>query len=505
MSGRPSLPFWTGIGAAALCAASPAGAAEPELTSDTSAQFYEVRSPTGEQVIARRRLTTTLGVAVYDLLDDSVDPNAPSLTFRARMRYDADYGGSTAETEVTNYGRVVPGFSRGPVDLMYGYVEGRKFLDGWFGFRLGRQYVTDALGWWSFDGGTARLTTPGYVTAEIYGGLEQRGGMPLSSSRYERDGVWRGDRTGYDRNLWPAFQSNDIAPAFGVALESAGVTWLHSRATYRRVYNTGTSNVSEFASGLRTPASYDGSRVSQERIGYAVDATLASAGGLKAGFAYDLYGARMGNIFATADAFVSSRVTVSADYDYYVPTFDADSIWNFFLAMPMNDLGLRASWDATDRLSLSAGARGRLFEVQTGPESTTFPSSPNLPSANYYPSSSFQAMGGGNVAARYRTGDSTLGARGAADVADNGQRLGMDVYGERTLETRYVLSARTGVWQWKDDLRADRDATSFGYVAGAGYKVIPRSLVRVEWEHDINRLVGQRYRVMLWLTLAVSK
>ena len=44
--------------------------------------------------------------------------------------------------------------------------------------------------------------------------------------------------------------------------------------------------------------------------------------------------------------------------------------------------------------------------------------------------------------------------------------------------------------------RADRDATSFGYVAGAGYKLFPRSLVMAEFEHNMNRIVGQRFRVM---------
>jgi hypothetical protein len=27
----------------------------------------------------------------------------------------------------------------------------------------------------------------------------------------------------------------------------------------------------------------------------------------------------------------------------------------------------------------------------------------------------------------------------------------------------------------------------------------------VEWQHDMNRLVGQRFRLMLWLTVAVTK
>ena len=485
----------------------PAAAAEPEVTADTAAQFYDVRSPTGETVIMRRRVTTTLGVSVYDLYDKAEDPTGPSLSFRARMRYDADYGGSAAETEVTNFGRVVPGFERGPIDLMYGYVEGRRFLNGWLGFKVGRQYVVDSLGWWSFDGGEVKVTTPYYFAAELYGGLEQRGGMPLSTPRYERDGIWRGDRTGYDPSLYPAFQPNDVAPAYGAALESAGFQWLHGRLTYRRVYNTGASNVSQFANGLRAPATYDGTRISQERLGWGFDGTLPNIGGLKGGLAYDLYNARFANLFASVDVYASHRLTLSVDYDYYVPTFDADSIWNFFLAMPMNDLGLRASYDATDHLAFSGGVRGRAFGVQTGPEEgLTQPTSPNgLDNANYYPKGGLDIMGGANLAGRYHFGEGSLGMRGAADVARNGNRYGLDIYGERTLETRFVLSARTGVWQWDDHLRDDRQATSFQYVLGAGYKLWPRSLVFADFEHNMNRLAGQRFRAMLWLSVAINK
>jgi len=484
-----------------------AEAAEPEITSDTAAQFYDVRSPTGQTVLSRRRLTTTLGVSVYDLYepDKLVDPTGPSLTFRARMRYDADYGGSGLETDPSKPGSFIPGFERGPVDLMYGYVEGRRFLKGWLGFKLGRQYVVDPLGWWSFDGGQVKITTPYYFSAEVYGGLEQRGGMPLSTPRFERDGVWRGDRSGYDPSLYPAFQPNDIAPAYGAALESAGFTWLHGRLTYRRVYNTGASNTSQFANGLREPIRYDGTRISQERLGYGFDASAANLGGIKGGLAYDLYNARFANFYASVDAYASQRLTLSVDYDYYVPTFDGDSIWNFFLAMPMNDLGVRASWDATDRLALSGGVRARAFSLQTENADVQGTAPNGLSTANYFPSGSLDVMGGGNFAARWHIGEGALGARAAADAARNGERLGVDVYGERTFETRYVVSARTGVWQWDDNLRPDRDATSFQYVIGGGYKLLPRSLVYVDFEHDINRLVGHRFRGMLWLSLAVSK
>ena len=495
----------TGVGAGGSLAPSMAFALEPEITSDTAAQFYGVRSPTGETTLQRRRLTTTLGVCVYDLYDTPQDPSGPSLSFRARMRYDADYGGSGAETDITSRS-LVPGFERGPIDLMYGYVEGRRFLKGWLGFKIGRQYVVDSLGWWSFDGGQVKVTTPYYFAAELYGGLEQRGGMPLSTPRFERDGVWRGDRSGYDPSLYPSFQPNDVAPAYGAALESAGFTWLHGRLTYRRVYNTGASNASQFANGLKAPVSYDGTRISQERLGWGFDGTLPNLGGIKGGLAYDLYNARLANLFASVDLYATHKLTLSVDYDYYVPTFDADSIWNFFLAMPMNDLGLRASYDATEKLSFTGSARGRLFALQTEAESVEQPTSPNgLANGNYYPKSSINAMAGGNLGARWHFGEGAVGARGAADFADNGKRLGVDFYGERTLETRYVLSARTGVWQWDDKLRPGRDATSFQYVLGAGYKLWQRSLVYADFEHDMNRIAGQRFRAMLWLSVAVSK
>jgi hypothetical protein len=492
----------------ALALLSPgARALDAEVTSDTSAQFYDVRSPTGATVLARRRLVSTLGVATYNLLQpyDKV-PRGPELTFKARMRYDADYGASADEVDIANRGaRLVPGFYRGPVDLMYGYVEGRRFAGGWLGFKLGRQYVTDVLGWWSFDGGQVKVTTPFYVQVEGYGGLEVRGGMPLSTPRFEREGMWRGDRTGYDPALWPSFQPNDVAPAYGFALESTGVTWLHGRFTYRKVYNTGASNVSQFQSGLTTPVVYEGSRTSQERLGYAIDASLFDVAGAKGGFSYDLYLAKVPSIYASLDGFVSKKLTVSLDYDYYRPTFDADSIFNFFAAYPMNDLGLRAAWDATDKLLLAGGLHGRMFEVATEPSGASNASPSTRAEPAFYPPSANTFDVGGSLSGRVRWGEGNIGARWNGLFSKGGDRHGGDVYVERVLETRYVVSGRASLWHWKDKLRDDRDALGFGYVAGVGYKFAERSQAMFEFDHNINRIAGHRFRLMLWLSVAVAK
>ena len=41
--------------------------------------------------------------------------------------------------------------------------------------------------------------------------------------------------------------------------------------------------------------------------------------------------------YASIDAYAGERLTVSLDYDYYIPSFDADSIWNFFAGQPSSD------------------------------------------------------------------------------------------------------------------------------------------------------------------------
>jgi|CZKU01.1.fsa_nt_gi hypothetical protein len=488
-----------------------AKAMDAEVTNDETAQFYDLRSPTGT-VLSRRRLTATLGVGAYNLLDaPEGNPKAADLSFRARVRYDADYGASGAETDPTMFASVVPGFQEQLVDLMYAYVEGRRLAGGWLGFKAGRQYVTDVLGWWGFDGAEASITTPYYLKAEVYGGLEERGGMPLGAPRFESDGIWRGNRSNFDPSLYTAFQAARAAPAYAVALESTGVTWIHGRLTYRRVDNTGSVNTSEFASGLYPANIETGTRVSSERIGYAMDASLASLGGAKAGIVYDLYRADITSIYGSLDAYLGRKVTVSADYDYYVPSFDGDSIWNFFAGEPTNDLGLRANVDVNDKLSIAGGGHVRIFSVQTEAFNPTGTQSQYLPSPLYslngaqFPTNGHPFDGGGDLRARWRTGETEMALRASGDFGEEGDRVGADINAEHVIETRYVVSGRTGLWQWTDKLQPDRDTTSFNYVLGLGYRFAQRSQAKVEWEHDINGLVGQRFRIMLNLQVAASK
>jgi hypothetical protein len=490
-----------------------AHAIEPDGTWDNAVQAYDVRSPSGQTVLERTRFTSTLGASLYDITgNQSTQRNGPELDFRARVRYDADYGISGAETNPGVTTNFVPGLNdnTGLVDVMYAYLEGRRYLHGVLGFKLGRQYMVDSLGWWSFDGAEVKATlAPVYTAVEAYGGLEVRGGMPLSTSRFEAGGVWRGNRSSFDPSLYPQFQPADVAPAFGAAIETAGFSWLHGRLTYRRVYDTGAVGLTEFPNANIPAANYNDLRVSTDKIGYSVEADYRTLGAIKGGFSYDLYDVKFNQIYASIEVFPVKRLTISVDYDYFAPTYDADSIWNVFASEPINDVSLRGSW-VQDRFSVSAGGHARIYTVDTSQPNPS-DASPNLvasPGAaplGYYPTNGHPFDEGGDLEAKYKWSAGRVGLRGAVDVGDAGDRVGADVSAEHVFEQRYITRARVGVWSWDDKLRPDRDATNVGYMLGVGYRFAPRCQSVFEFQDDINRLVGSRYRALLTLSLAFGR
>jgi hypothetical protein len=479
-----------------------ARAFEAEVESSTVTQTYALSSPWGSPNIKRSRFLETLALGVYHLEGDKTEPGGPEIFVKVRMRVDADLGMQQDEyTYDATSNRFVPGLTNAPVDLMYGYVEGRNLAHGYLGFRLGRQYVADSLGWWAFDGGMIHLTTPFFVQAEVYGGLEERGGLPLSTPRFERNGIWRGDRGKFELGFYPQFQSASIAPAYGFAIESAGVSFLHGRFDYRKVYNRGASVIAMLPDPAATEPEppITGTRVSSERLGYAMDASAANVGGVKGGLVYDLYNAFFSAWYAGADWFGPAGLTIGADYDYFRPTFDADSIFNFFAHSPMRTITGRIDWTASEHFSVAASGGIRTFYTYGDP--TTFATANN-------PSTEPVALNDtlGNLAARYRWASGNAGIRSLMEQGDRGKRRGGELYAEKQLlGRRWSVHGRTSVYDWQDNLRPDRAATSFAYVLGGGFQPSEVVSAGVEWEHDMNRLVGQRYRILAFLNLRVGK
>ncbi len=519
MGPRPLLKVAGALAFGGVTLAAPsARALEAEVTSDTAAQAYSLRSPFGDPILFRRRVTQTLGVGLYSLLPEE-RPGGPQLFVKLRVRLDADFGVEATERRYDAGAagtRFTPGLSDAPLDLMYGYVEGRNLAGGWLGFRAGRQYVVDSLGWWSFDGALVRITPP-YVHVEAYGGFEQRGGLPLSLGRFERGGVSRGDRQSTldgSPDAFRHFQQAAMAPAYGVAIESAGPTWIHGRLDYRKVSNRGvaTTNALPDASGAFGTTS--GTRTSSERVGYAVDGTAGRWGAARAGIVYDLYNRLVSSYYASVDGFVTRRLTVTADYDMFRPTFDGDSIFNWFTHWGMKTATLRAALTVTDRLDLAASGGARWYQTDDDPAATPVAATgvvpgggggvvTSNPEAND-PHSLRDWLGAAN--ARYRWDSARMALRGVFETGDRGARQGVDVSGDKSFRGgRFFTLARASIFDWRDELRPDQSATSFGYVLGAGFAPAEYARTRVEWEHNTNRLVGQRYRVLAWLTLVAAR
>lgn len=531
-----------------LGASPPAHAADVELTGTVAFQGYEVASPWGYEV-ERRRLLGTLGFSLYHLQGDFV-PGKADYNARVIFRVNSEFGLDAAETDFDQAagGRFLPGVSAARMDLMQAYVEGKHLADGWLSFRAGRQNVTDALGWWSFDGGLVRLHTPAFFDVEAYGGLEQRGGLFLSTSRYESQGVWRGDHSGFDKDDgtgprssdFPSFLQPGVAPAFGVAIESAGPNWLHGRLTYRRVYNTGEVFTRQFEDPATGYPTVSGLRVSSDRIGYAANIEKTDLGGLKGGFSYDLYNELVPSAFGGVEAYIGPHVTAGLDVDHYHPTFDGDSIFNWFTHNANTTATGRVAARLTKKIDLAAQGGARMFSTEGDPEEfgraqceairnspgTVDPDAkvkscldglarysvgdglPNNPPAQAVYAASrdeanretrFSVDGLGTLVARYRDTLGNLELRGMAQLGERGHRVGGDISGERSFEGGlFSLGARASLYGFSNEQNVvdQGNLMSFGYVLGAGLKPLDLARLGAEWEHNINDQVGQRFRVL---------
>jgi hypothetical protein len=478
----------------------PAFAYEAEVDASIDAQYYTLQSPWADPLVRRRRYTETLGLAVWNI-QGQPDARSARLSFQSRMRLDADFGQSSAERSL-NSDRFIPGLEEAPLDLMYAYLEGERYLNGYVGFRVGRQYVFDRLGFWSFDGALVSLSTPANVSFEAYAGFEQRGGgfPTFGTRRFESQGVYRGDRYGYEANYYPLFlEESKLAPAAGLAVDAFAFGVLHSRLSYRKVINRDEVNISPFADAGGGQYFLSGDRVSSERLGYTLRADSSKLGAFEGSFVYDFYNQIFSEYGGSLDVYAGSKVTVGASFESYTPTFDGDSIFNWFSHMPTTSALGRAEVRFSRRVQASLLGGVRWFETEGDPND--YARDPDLDKTGRLYDFSLDA------GFRYDIGKGSVAVRGGGETGERGHRLGGDVTGRRRFGTRWDGSCVLSLWDWSDGLRQDRDATSFGYVLGAGLTPGPnffmRSRLGVELEHEMNRVVGQRFRGLLTLDLTV--
>ncbi len=451
-------------------------AVEFAVEAHTAAQAYQIRSPVGGPVLSARRVTQTLGLSATH----AFGRRGPRFTLRARLRIDGDFGdacgGSAARCleETTRERRTdfVPGFERRSVDLPYAYVELAGLWDGGLDVRVGRVMVSDVLGFFLFDGAKARARLGDVVVAEALAGLEVRRGFGLSNGRFERDGVLRLDRSGWEPGLAPYVSDAVPAPMVAVALETPAGLPAFARAVYRRVW------------------SVDG--VSEERVGAAVDASVHPWVRLRGAAAYSLPHRAfsvLGGSVSVSKPF--APWSLEGSLERLRPTWDPSSIWAALWADGTDEARVRGGLRLGERLALSAAYWARRHALSESGPSRGASWATDLFSA------------GGSLSMGMDAAAWDFGARVQAESGSAGARAGVDLDGAISpWGERLRLDGRASLWWQRDAIRADRSGLSLSLVAGAATQLGALAWLHVDGEYDRNAIVGDRFRVSA--TLAVG-
>src|SRR5215468_267564 len=338
---------------------------EFEIDARTTGQAYSVRwfrFSEPDRLLNRRRLTQTLGLEVWDLLEpdfDAARPDPPPLApfqlyFSTQLRVDHDFGeyeqGDVIYTSGSGTGRstalaAIPelGADNFGLEVLHAYL-GARGIGGIVDAELGRQVVVDNLDWYAFDGLHVRVRLPFHLAVEGQAGFLVRDSSPVGTSSFAPDGTSASHCLGFLPDVGAFVASPDCpqqdqpAPTFGGAVETQGLGDFSARVSYRRTVSA-TADVYP-----NTRGEAPGWGVLEEKLSGDVRGRLL--GGDVAPWASARWNLLLG-LIDEAHAGVrvalgaSGAVTVEALYSY--PSFDGDSIFNVFSTEPYWDA--RATWD----------------------------------------------------------------------------------------------------------------------------------------------------------------
>lgn len=474
-------------------------AVQARATAESASQFYTARSPWGDPVLRRRRFTQTLGLGLWDL--DGYPSDGPlELEFSARLRLDADFGQASEETDPQSSNYFVPGLEQAPLDVVHAYLDARGLLDDTVGLRLGRQYLVDSLGWWSFDGALLRASLPIHLELEGYVGYEQRGGLPwMSTSRFERDGVYRGSRGRLEPEEWPSYLNESRpAPAWGTAVQLTGLRGVQARLSYRRVTERDRIILGPFGGTGGSPRVYGQDRVSSERLGISAGADEPGLGGVRAQAVYDAYVRVLSECYGSIEWVLDEALIFGLDGASLRPTFDADSVFNFFAQHPMQQAVLRADWRALRHVQISGTAGIRAFGADGEPGepegAATGETDPGRGFDHIY-----------SLTTRAESGPGAAEIASVAEVGDSGDLIGSEIRTTRFFDDGfYDVLAIVSVYAWQNSLRPERDSVSVTYVLGGGITPSSSTHAGLEWEHTVTHVWGHGFRLLATLNLEIE-
>jgi hypothetical protein len=401
----------------------PAHAYEFWTRARSSGQAYELRGfrlVGGELAIGRRRFTQSLSLVIYDLGDlarhrrraGRVPGRGPVVSWRSTLRLDHDFG-----TFVT--GRLYAGPTRRQdaldlipevdestfaLDLLYGHLTIDGLWDGRLDLAAGRIVPLDGTGGVPIDGAAVRVTVAEHVEVRASGGVAVRDHSPLGVAGYELDGTtgagcreyveaaagqlgrWqlidRGravvdQRYRSDFELCP--QRDVPMPTAQVAVASRALASWHGELGYRIARSPTVGRIgaidrlSEPDLGL-----YPDEQGQAPRWGTNLEQLYATADGRwqRGGLAVAPRAfVRASLVHAVIDRaeleaeVARGRHRVTPSVARFVPTFDADSIWNAFVGAASWDL--RVDYRYAGRAEAQTALWARRYDGAGGPGGAT--------------------------------------------------------------------------------------------------------------------------------------
>ncbi len=392
-----------------LTFASPARAYEFWLHSQTIGQAYQLRAYKlvgPDLFLGRRRYTQTLALRIWDIGDLSKDRRTARLpdrglriSWHSFLRVDHDFGSYANGRISTGDVRrdaldVIPELDESLIDLdlLYGYLELSGIADDRVIVRAGRVLSDDGWGATAIDGGQIRVELPQPVAITASAGLRVRASSPVGLSSYELDGTagagcreyveaatpgtgaWKlidrnrviqGSRFTSDLEFCP--ERDSLQPTIAVAIASSRLRRFGAELGYRRTWSStvgliGSVDRLDFPDRGLYPNEFGqapGHGTNEERITARVHGEVDRHGVTIGPYA----DARVSLLHAAIDRLDAGvRLTRGAhslepSVDYFLPTFDGDSIFNVFSIEPTTDARLTYRYDGAFRVDASSWLR----------------------------------------------------------------------------------------------------------------------------------------------------
>jgi hypothetical protein len=278
---------------------------------------------------------------------------------------------------------------------------------------------------------------------------------------------------------------------------------LSAAVAYRKVENRSRVRLSPFARDpSEAPATFGEPRTSSERVATTARLDWPGRGSFSSNAVYDRYRSLWTDLDLDAEVVPTGSVSLGAGFSRRRPAFDGDSIFNWFSQGTTTAATTRVSIAPTRWFDASLSSGVGWFETEGDPWAAPGDTARDLDRSGHNLT--------GSVVARLRDGVSELTLLARGDAGDRGHLAGADLSIRRNLGGGvYDVLTLLSLYDWSDPPRRNRDATSFSYVLGAGARtgggLFSRSRLGLEWEHTLNRLVSQRFRVLATLRLEVFR